>query len=93
MLNRTVREVQCNRIIGCLEHMRTGGLTRIEPTVTAEATWHTVVDELVLPLVRETGSIPGRGAWNMGSNIPGKPVGSLNFTGGTSCARRKERNV
>ncbi|KAJ7579835.1 cyclohexanone monooxygenase [Mycena floridula] len=75
-------EVQCNWVLDCLDYIRANGLTRIEPTVAAEKSWGSVVHELVPSLIKETGSLPGTGAWYMGSNIPGKPVETLNFTGG-----------
>ncbi|KAJ7581515.1 cyclohexanone monooxygenase [Mycena floridula] len=75
-------ELQCNWILDCLEYMRIKDLKRIEPTVDAETSWTQFVNEIVPPMMKETGYLPGTGAWYMGSNIPGKPVATMNFMGG-----------
>ncbi|KAJ7579749.1 cyclohexanone monooxygenase [Mycena floridula] len=78
----TCTEVQGGWILDCLEYMQKNKLTRIEPTLEAEKSWKALVDQVLPPLFHDAAKLSTTGAWYMGSNIPGKPVETLSFTGG-----------
>ncbi len=64
-------------IAGCLAHLRSHGLERIEPTVQAESDWvshvNAVADSTLYPLAN---------SWYVGANIPGKPRVFMPYVGG-----------
>ncbi|KIK69971.1 hypothetical protein GYMLUDRAFT_212946 [Collybiopsis luxurians FD-317 M1] len=70
-------EAQANWIVQCIESMKENNLTAICATPEAAADWRAQVMYL--------GSLTLYGkakSWYMGSNIPGKPIEHLNYTGG-----------
>ncbi len=70
-------EQHVNFIAGCLEHMQSKGLTRIEAGQQAEDDWVRYNDE-------EANSTlyPRANSWYMGANIPGKPRIFMPYVGG-----------
>ena len=64
-------------IAGCLAHLRSHSLERIEPTVQAESDWvshvNAVADSTLYPLAN---------SWYVGANIPGKPRVFMPYVGG-----------
>ena len=75
----------------CIQHMMAKGLTRIQATREAEQGWRDMVmHHSSLALFHKAKS------WYTGSNIPGKPVEQLNFSGGiplydTLCRDKAEK--
>lgn len=63
--------------MNCLEHMKTNKLTRIEATETAQATYSKFLNDVYSMYLW-----PKAKSWYNGSNIPGKKVESLIWTGG-----------
>jgi len=73
----TCVELQGDWIVDCITHMRKQGKTRIEPTQEAEDAWVKRVNEIY-----SEGLWSQAKSWYNGSNVPGKRVQTLNFTGG-----------
>lgn len=70
-------------ICGCIGHMRAKGLSRVEPTPAAEASWGAHVKELA-----DATLFPQTDSWYMGANIPGKPRVFLPYIGGFGTYRK-----
>jgi len=70
-------------ICGCIDHMRAKGLSRVEPTPEAEASWGAHVKELA-----DATLFPQTDSWYMGANIPGKPRVFLPYIGGFGTYRK-----
>jgi cation diffusion facilitator CzcD-associated flavoprotein CzcO/acetyl esterase/lipase len=70
-------------IADCLVHLRTEGMTTIEPTETAEAGWGTHVDDGARITLFPTAS-----SWYMGANVPGKPRVFLPYIAGVDVYRK-----
>jgi cyclohexanone monooxygenase len=70
-------EQHVNFIAGCLEHMQSNGLTRIEAAQQAEDDWVRYNDE-----VANSTLYPRANSWYMGANIPGKPRIFMPYVGG-----------
>ncbi len=74
-------------IAGLVEHVRSVGARRVEPTLSAQGAW--------VELVREVGDAtlyPEANSWYLGANIPGKPRSFMFYAGGfdtysQECAR------
>jgi len=81
----TAVEQHADWIADCLVHMRSAGLTSIEPTETAEREWTAHSDEVVSATLypRATSS------WYQGANIPGKPRRFGVYVGGFSAYRER----
>lgn len=71
-------------IANCLEHLRTEGLSKIEPETQAEDGWvehnNNIANRTLYPLAN---------SWYMGANIPGKPRIFMPYVGGVD--RYKKR--
>lgn len=80
----TCSEIQGEWIVQLLEHMRSQGKQRIEPTDAAEQAWSDHVAELANMTL-----FPKAKSWYMGANIPGKPLQLLNYPGGLPLYREK----
>jgi cation diffusion facilitator CzcD-associated flavoprotein CzcO/acetyl esterase/lipase len=70
-------------IADCLVHLRSNGLTTIEPTETAEAGWVTHVNDGANITL-----YPVADSWYMGANVPGKPRVFLPYVGGVDGYRK-----
>ncbi|MGK2929601.1 MAG: flavin-containing monooxygenase, partial [Acidimicrobiales bacterium] len=70
-------------ITDCLEHLRSGGFTAIEPTETAEAGWVQHVNDWANITL-----YPHANSWYMGANVPGKPRVFLPYVGGVDRYRQ-----
>lgn len=80
----TCAEIQGEMIVEMVDHALRNGHQRLESTPEADEEWSGHVAELVAP------SLFGRAkSWYMGSNIPGKPVQSLNYPGGLPLYRER----
>ncbi|KDR72764.1 hypothetical protein GALMADRAFT_765004 [Galerina marginata CBS 339.88] len=79
----TCIEIQGDWIVDCISHMRAQGKTRIEPTQEAEDAWVERVNALYSTHLWSRAK-----SWYNGANVPGKPVQSLNFTGGVPLYER-----
>ena len=69
-------------ITGCVKHMRSQGLSTIEPTHEAEEEWRAHVER--------TGNMtlyPTADSWYMGANVPGKPRVFMAYIGGVGTYR------
>jgi cation diffusion facilitator CzcD-associated flavoprotein CzcO/acetyl esterase/lipase len=64
-------------IMDCIEHMRSEGLTVIEPTESAESGWVQHVNDFA-----DITLFPQANSWYMGANVPGKPRVFLPYVGG-----------
>ena len=64
-------------IAACIGHLRTRGMTRIEPTHEAEEAWVAHVCEVAGPNLRAVCS-----SWYVGANVPGKPRVFMPYIGG-----------
>ncbi|KAH8695419.1 putative dimethylaniline monooxygenase [Talaromyces proteolyticus] len=84
----TIIELQGNWITSIISRMESEGVRSITATKEAESSWNdevnTVANATVLPLAN---------SWYMGSNIPGKPVQSLNYIGGLPTYRERCDNA
>jgi cyclohexanone monooxygenase len=69
-------EMQGDWVIDCLTYLRDKGMTRIEATVAAGASWTEHMQELA-----EGTLLPLADSWYMGANIPGKPRQLLHHLG------------
>jgi cation diffusion facilitator CzcD-associated flavoprotein CzcO/acetyl esterase/lipase len=67
----------------CLTHLRSQGLTTIEPTPGAEAGWVQHVNDCANITLYPTAD-----SWYMGANVPGKPRVFLPYVGGVDAYRR-----
>jgi cation diffusion facilitator CzcD-associated flavoprotein CzcO/acetyl esterase/lipase len=70
-------------IADCLTHLRTNGLTTIEPTEAAEAGWGVHVNDGARITL-----FPHAASWYMGANVPGKPRVFLPYVGGVDVYRK-----
>jgi len=70
-------------ICECIEYMRKKGVTTVEPTPDAEASWGAHVKELA-----DATLFPQTDSWYMGANIPGKPRVFLPYIGGFGTYRK-----
>ncbi len=61
----------------CIEHMRSSGVTQIEPLPDAEDEWVAHIGELAGATL-----FPHANSWYLGANIPGKPRVFLAYLGG-----------
>lgn len=84
----TIIELQGNWITSIIRKMESEGVRSLTATKEAESAWNDEVNALanktVLPLAK---------SWYMGSNIPGKPVQSLNYIGGLPVYRERCANA
>ena len=69
-------------VADCLADQRRQGLSRIEPTATAEAGWGTHVNDCANITL-----FPSAASWYMGANVPGKPRVFLPYVGGVDAYR------
>ncbi|GKZ27785.1 hypothetical protein AbraIFM66951_005248 [Aspergillus brasiliensis] len=80
----TLIEFQSDWITSCIRRMETESIRSIAATPEAESAWNDEVNAVanmtLLPLAK---------SWYMGSNIPGKPVQSLNYVGGLPTYRQR----
>jgi cyclohexanone monooxygenase len=72
----TCAELQGDWVADCLGHLRERGLTRIEASAAAGASWTQHMAELA-----ESTLLPQAESWYMGANIPGKPRQLLHHIG------------
>jgi len=70
-------------VTDCLAHLRSQGLTTIEPTPAAEAGWVTHVNDCANITL-----FPTADSWYMGANVPGKPRVFLPYVGGVDAYRK-----
>lgn len=70
-------------ITDCLTDLRERGVTRIEPTETAEAGWNQHVNDCA-----DITLFPQTASWYMGANVPGKPRVFLPYIGGVGTYRK-----
>ncbi len=80
----TCAEIQGEMIVETLDHLLSGGGSRIESTPEADKQWSEHVSGLVEPTL-----FPQAKSWYMGANIPGKALQSLNYPGGLPLYRQK----
>lgn len=73
----TCVEVQGDWIVDAIAKCKKEQITYLNATKEAEDEWR----EKVTALCDKT-LFPGTSSWYMGSNVPGKPRESLNYTGG-----------
>ncbi|KAJ5153546.1 uncharacterized protein N7482_010024 [Penicillium canariense] len=73
----TIIELQGNWIASIICKMENEGIKCLTATREAEKSWSDEVNSLANMTV-----LPQANSWYMGSNIPGKPVQSLNYIGG-----------
>ncbi|MBT5266021.1 MAG: NAD(P)/FAD-dependent oxidoreductase [Rhodospirillaceae bacterium] len=77
-------EQHADFIADCVAHMREHGLSRVEPTSSAEVDWvdhvNQTADATLYPLAN---------SWYMGANIPGKPRIFMPYVGGVDRFKRK----
>jgi cyclohexanone monooxygenase len=66
------------------DHLRTNGLTTIEPDVTAEDEWVQHVHDIASFTL-----FPTANSWYVGANIPGKPRVFMPYIGGVAMYRQK----
>lgn len=76
-------------IASCLGHMREKGLSRIAPSVEAEAEWTRHVQEVA----RETLLDSMQDSWFFGTNTPGKTSSVLVYAGGAVAYRERCEDV
>ncbi len=72
----TCSEVQGDWVVECLSYLRDNGLTRIEATPAAGASWTEHMADLAARTL-----LPLAESWYMGANIPGKPRQLLHHLG------------
>jgi cation diffusion facilitator CzcD-associated flavoprotein CzcO/acetyl esterase/lipase len=70
-------------VADCLAHLRSEGLTTIEPTAAAEAGWVSHVNDCANITLYPTAD-----SWYMGANVPGKPRVFLPYVGGVDAYRK-----
>jgi len=75
-------------ITGCLEHLESRGLNRIEASAEAEEAWVRHVNELAGATL-----YPRATSWYVGANIPGKPRAFMPYVGGCGKYRRECEEV
>jgi cyclohexanone monooxygenase len=75
-------------IVDCLAHLRSRGLSRIEPRPEAQAAWVAHVNE-----VADRTLYPRANSWYVGANIPGKPRVFMPYVGGVAAYRRRCEEV
>ena len=84
----TCAELQGDWIVELLDHMRKGGITRIEATSAAEEAWREHVLEVA------SGSLfPKADSWYMGANVPGKAREMLAYPAGLLPTCRNARSA
>jgi cyclohexanone monooxygenase len=71
-------------IAGCLAHLGSGGLDRIEASAQAEDSWVRHVNALA-----DATLYPRATSWYVGANIPGKPRVFMPYVGGCGNYRRE----
>jgi acetyl esterase/lipase len=81
MMMSIEQHVDC--VADCLAHLRSEGLTTIEPTAAAEAGWVTHVNDCANITLYPTAD-----SWSMGANVPGKPRVFLPYVGGVDAYRK-----
>ncbi|MET0582731.1 MAG: NAD(P)/FAD-dependent oxidoreductase, partial [Pseudoxanthomonas sp.] len=69
-------------VADCLAHLRSQGLTTIEPTAGAEAGWVSHVNDCANITLYPTAD-----SWYMGANVPGKPRVFMPYIGGADLYR------
>jgi len=84
----TCAEVQGDFIAGAIQKMQRDGIKYIDPQAEAERAWHDEVQQLANQTL-----VPQTKSWYMGSNIPGKPVESLNYLGGIPVYQKKLKDA
>ncbi len=77
-------EQHVNWIADCLEELRRRGITRIEATADAEATWVRHVGELA-----DATLYPVANSWYVGANVPRKPRVFMPYVAGCGAYRRE----
>jgi len=70
-------------IMDCFEHMRAGGLTRIEADSVAEDAWVEHVNAVANATLFGEG-----GSWYLGANVPGKPRVFMPYAAGVGAYRQ-----
>ncbi|KAL3457271.1 hypothetical protein BJX64DRAFT_296034 [Aspergillus heterothallicus] len=70
-------EIQGGWVADCIQHMRTRGLARIEPTIESEQAWRKEVNRAA-----EATLFGEADSWYMGVNIPGRKKQPLCYFGG-----------
>jgi cation diffusion facilitator CzcD-associated flavoprotein CzcO len=75
-------------IADCIQHLRHNGISFVEATEEATATWTDHVQEVANQTL-----YPKAASWYMGANIPGKPRLFLPYVGGVGVYRDKCREV
>ncbi len=63
----------------CIEHMRSGGYTRVEPDELAQQAW---VEQVNAVAATTMFTAPNCNSWYLGDNVPGKPRVFLPYAGG-----------
>jgi cation diffusion facilitator CzcD-associated flavoprotein CzcO len=84
----TIIELQGNWIASIIRKMESEGIRSIEAHKEAESSWNDEVNA-----VANMTLLPLANSWYMGSNIPGKPIQSLNYLGGLPTYRERCWNV
>jgi cyclohexanone monooxygenase len=64
-------------ITDCIAHMNANGVSLVEATPEAEASWTNHVNDVAAGMLYAQGN-----SWWKGANIPGKPVVFMPYTGG-----------
>jgi len=72
----TCAELQGDWVVDCLSYLRAHGLTRIEASPAAGASWTQHMADLAASTL-----LPLAESWYMGANIPGKPRQLLHYLG------------
>ncbi|KAE8143459.1 hypothetical protein BDV38DRAFT_292051 [Aspergillus pseudotamarii] len=80
----TLIELQGDWITSLISRMEMENLRSLTATPNAESTWNDEVN-----MITNMTLLPLTDSWYMGSNIPGKPVQSLNYLGGLPAYRER----